>query len=63
MRNLKVILSYDGAEFFGWQVQPDAATAAKRFANEEEAFIYSRFTNPTVTMFERRLDKLAQGDG
>jgi O-succinylhomoserine sulfhydrylase len=35
--------------------QPDAATAAARFANEEEAFIYSRFTNPTVTMFERRL--------
>ena len=26
MRNLKVILSYDGAEFSGWQVQPDAAT-------------------------------------
>jgi tRNA pseudouridine38-40 synthase len=26
MRNLKVTLSYDGAEFFGWQVQPDAAT-------------------------------------
>lgn len=36
-------------------VQPDAATAAARFANEEEAFIYSRFTNPTVTMMERRL--------
>ena len=36
-------------------VAPDAATAAARFANEEEAFIYSRFTNPTVTMFERRL--------
>jgi O-succinylhomoserine sulfhydrylase len=39
-------------------VQPDAATAARRFANEEEAFIYSRFTNPTVTMFERRLAAL-----
>jgi tRNA pseudouridine38-40 synthase len=25
-RNLKLILSYDGAEFSGWQVQPDAAT-------------------------------------
>src|SRR6476619_1268011 len=36
-------------------VQPDAASAAARFANEEEAFIYSRFSNPTVTMFERRL--------
>jgi O-succinylhomoserine sulfhydrylase len=39
-------------------VQPDAETAARRFANEEEAFIYSRFTNPTVTMFERRLAAL-----
>ena len=38
--------------------QPDAATAAARFANEEEAFIYSRFTNPTVTMMERRLAAL-----
>jgi len=26
MRNLKVILSYDGAEFSGWQVQTDAVT-------------------------------------
>ena len=39
-------------------VQPDAATAAARFANEEEAFVYSRFTNPTVMMFERRLAAL-----
>jgi O-succinylhomoserine sulfhydrylase len=39
-------------------VQPDAASAAARFANEEEAFIYSRFSNPTVTMFERRLAAL-----
>ena len=39
-------------------VQPDAATAAARFANEEEAFVYSRFSNPTVTMFERRLAAL-----
>ena len=39
-------------------VQPDAATAAARFANEEEAFTYSRFTNPTVMMFERRLAAL-----
>jgi O-succinylhomoserine sulfhydrylase len=39
-------------------VQPDAATAAARFANDEEAFIYSRFTNPTVTMMERRLAAL-----
>jgi tRNA pseudouridine38-40 synthase len=26
MRNFKVILAYDGSEFSGWQVQPDAAT-------------------------------------
>ena len=26
MRNLKLILSYDGSEFFGWQVQPDLPT-------------------------------------
>lgn len=36
-------------------VHPDAATAARRFANEEEAFVYSRFSNPTVMMMERRL--------
>jgi len=26
MRNIKIVLAYDGAEFSGWQVQPDAAT-------------------------------------
>src|SRR5450432_3987819 len=26
MRNLKLILSYDGSDFAGWQVQPDAPT-------------------------------------
>ena len=36
-------------------VQPDAATAARRFANEEEGYIYSRFTNPTVSSMEKRL--------
>lgn len=39
-------------------VHPDAATAAARFANEEEAFVYTRFTNPTVMMMERRLAAL-----
>ena len=39
-------------------VHPDAETAARRFANEEEAFVYSRFSNPTVTMMERRLAAL-----
>ena len=39
-------------------VQPDAATAARRFAGEEEGYTYSRFTNPTVTSMEQRLAKL-----
>jgi O-succinylhomoserine sulfhydrylase len=39
-------------------VHPDATTAAARFANEEEGFVYSRFSNPTVTMMERRLAAL-----
>ncbi|MDE2145516.1 MAG: O-succinylhomoserine sulfhydrylase [Burkholderiales bacterium] len=43
-------------------VHPDAETAARRFANEEEAFVYSRFGNPTVTMMERRLAAL-EGTG
>ncbi|MGD9774967.1 O-succinylhomoserine sulfhydrylase [Diaphorobacter sp.] len=36
-------------------VQPDCATAARRFANEEDGYTYSRTGNPTVTSFERRL--------
>ncbi len=39
-------------------VHPNAATAAARFAQEEEAFVYSRFTNPTTMMMERRLAAL-----
>lgn len=26
MRNLRIVLAYDGSEFSGWQVQPDATT-------------------------------------
>jgi O-succinylhomoserine sulfhydrylase len=44
-------------------VHPDAATAAARFANEEEAFVYSRFGNPTVMMMERRLAALEGTSG
>ncbi len=33
MRNLKLILSYDGAEFSGWQVQPDASTVQGTLAS------------------------------
>ena len=35
-----------------------AAEAARKFANEEPGFLYSRFTNPTVTMFQDRLASL-----
>lgn len=33
MRNLKVTLSYDGADFSGWQVQPGAATVQGTLAS------------------------------
>ena len=33
MRNLKVILAYDGAEFSGWQIQPDAVTVQGTLAS------------------------------
>ena len=33
----------------------NAAQAAARFIGEQPGNIYSRFTNPTVTMFEERL--------
>ena len=39
-------------------VQPDAQTAARRFAGEEEGYTYSRFANPTVTSMEQRLAAL-----
>ncbi|HEX9391599.1 MAG TPA: O-succinylhomoserine sulfhydrylase [Usitatibacteraceae bacterium] len=39
-------------------VYKNAAEAARRFANEEPGYLYSRFTNPTVTMFQDRLAAL-----
>ena len=36
-------------------VQPDAATAARRFAGEEDGYTYTRTANPTVAAFEQRL--------
>jgi len=39
-------------------VQPNAETAARRFAGQEEGYTYSRTSNPTVTSFERRLAAL-----
>ena len=38
--------------------QPDCETAARRFSGEEEGYIYSRFTNPTVASMEKRLAAL-----
>jgi O-succinylhomoserine sulfhydrylase len=38
--------------------QPDSETAARRFAGEEEGYIYSRFTNPTTASMEVRLAAL-----
>ena len=43
--------------------QPDCATAARRFSGEEEGFIYSRFTNPTVASMEQRLAALEGTEG
>jgi O-succinylhomoserine sulfhydrylase len=36
-------------------VYDSALTAEKRFTNEEPGYQYSRFSNPTVTMFEQRM--------
>ena len=39
-------------------VYKDAATAERRFKGEEPGYQYSRFSNPTVTMFEQRMAAL-----
>lgn len=39
-----------------------AAKAAACFAGEEDGYIYSRFSNPTVEHFERRLASLERGE-
>ncbi len=41
-------------------VYEDAASAERRFKNEEPGYIYSRFSNPTVAMFEQRLTLLEE---
>jgi tRNA pseudouridine38-40 synthase len=43
MRNLKLILAYDGSEFAGWQVQPDAPTIQGTLASA-----LARITGETV---------------
>src|SRR3954462_9477428 len=39
-------------------VYDTALTAEKRFKNEEPGYQYSRFSNPTVSMFEERMAAL-----
>jgi len=41
-------------------VYPDGETAERRFAGEDEGYVYARYGNPTVTMFEERL-RLLEG--
>lgn len=43
-------------------VYPDGETAEARFAGEEDGYVYARYGNPTVTMFEERL-RLLEGAG
>lgn len=40
----------------------DADQAARRFQNKESGVVYSRFTNPSVQMFEERLASLEGAD-
>jgi O-succinylhomoserine sulfhydrylase len=40
----------------------NAAQAAARFANNEEGMVYSRYTNPTVSMFQDRLAAMEGGE-
>mgnify|MGYP003384465700 CR=1 FL=1 len=39
-------------------VYPDAATCAARFEGNDPGYIYSRFSNPTVSMLEKRIAAL-----
>ena len=39
-------------------VYPDAETAKRRFTGDEDGFIYARYGNPTVRMFEDRIAAL-----
>jgi len=43
-------------------VQPDAETAARRFAGEEEGYTYARLGNPTVASMEVRLAALEKAE-
>ena len=39
-------------------VYDEPETAEKRFAGEDDGYVYGRYGNPTVTMFEDRLAML-----
>jgi len=39
-------------------IYEDAETAERRFLNEEQGYSYTRYTNPTTTMFEERMAAL-----
>ncbi len=41
-------------------VYPDGETAEARFAGDEDGYVYARYGNPTVTMFEERM-RLLEG--
>jgi tRNA pseudouridine38-40 synthase len=43
MRNIKLVLAYDGSDFSGWQVQPDAKTIQHALASAVE-----RLTGETI---------------
>jgi O-succinylhomoserine sulfhydrylase len=43
-------------------VYGSAAEAAAKFSGSEDGYVYSRFSNPTVRMFERRLAALEGGE-
>lgn len=40
----------------------NAAQAAARFSGEEEGFVYARFSNPTVAVFQERLAAMEGGE-
>ncbi len=33
LRNFKLVLAYDGSDFSGWQIQPDACTIQETLAS------------------------------
>ena len=41
----------------------NAAEAAARFSGDQTGNVYSRYTNPTVRMFEDRLAGIVEGGG